>query len=138
MAFSLHNSRMPQGDLPLCLRLSQQHAAMTNPSCPSWSLSVIHPIHCVQVNSFAAQFESVGNSSSFAAVNSFYNSLTTRHSFATGGSNDHEYWGPPLTIADAIMEVRSPHCAPSAFKEFCLEALGQTSALPCHDARDAA
>jgi len=59
----------------------------------------------VQVNSFAAQFEAAGNSSSFAAVSSFFNSLTERHSFATGGSNDHEYWGPPLTMADAIMEV---------------------------------
>ena len=59
----------------------------------------------VQVNSFAAQFEVAGNSSSFAAVSSFFNSVTERHSFATGGSNDHEYWGPPLTMADAIMEV---------------------------------
>ena len=71
-------------------------------------------VYCVQVNSFAAQFESAGNSSSFAAVNSFYNSITMRHSFATGGSNDHEYWGPPLTMADAIMEVRPPHYASSA------------------------
>ena len=65
--------------------------------------------HYMQVNSFAAQFETAGNSSSFAAVNSFYNSITSRHSFATGGSNDHEYWGPSLTMADAIMEVRPPH-----------------------------
>ena len=58
-----------------------------------------------QVNSFAAQFETAGNSSSYSAVNSFFNSLTARHSFVTGGSNDHEFWGPPLTIADSVMEV---------------------------------
>ena len=59
----------------------------------------------VQVNSFAAHFETDRNSSSYAAVNSFFNTLTARHSFSTGGSNDHEYWGPPLTMADAIEEV---------------------------------
>lgn len=68
--------------------------------------------HCAQVNSFAAQFETAGNSSSYAAVNSFFDSVTSRHSFATGGSNDHEFWGPAMTMADAIMEVglASPLC----------------------------
>ena len=59
----------------------------------------------VQVNSFAAHFETDRNSSSYAAVNSFFNTLTARHSFSTGGSNDHECWGPPLTMADAIEKV---------------------------------
>ena len=59
----------------------------------------------VQVNGFAAHFETDRNSSSYAAVSSFFKILTTRHSFSTGGSNDHEYWGPPLTMADALEEV---------------------------------
>ena len=59
----------------------------------------------MQVNSFAAHFETDRNSSSYAAVNSFFITLTARHSFSTGGSNDHEYWGPPLTMADAVEEV---------------------------------
>ncbi len=90
------------------------------------------------MNSFAAQYETAGNSSSFAAVNSFFNSITTRHSFATGGSNNHEYWGPPLTMADAIMEVGPIHSTSLSWERLRLPGSHPMQAyhLPtgfCHD-----
>ncbi len=41
-----------------------------------------------------------------AAVSYFFDALTANHSFATGGSNDHEYWGPPMAMADQVAVVR--------------------------------
>ena len=87
----------------------------------------------VQVSSFAAHFETDRNSSSYAAVNSFFNALTARHSFSTGGSNDHEYWGPPLTMADAIEKV----CLYSSFSTLLPAVLPDTVGLEQPASRDA-
>jgi hypothetical protein len=59
------------------------------------------------VNGFAAQFEKGARDASYAAVTNFFSFVTTAHSFATGGSNDHEYWGPPLRVGDAVLLVRA-------------------------------
>ena len=45
-----------------------------------------------QVNGFAAHYEHTGNADSLAATRSFFHHLTTAHSFASGGSNDNEFW----------------------------------------------
>jgi len=61
----------------------------------------------LQVNGFAARFEKAGHDASYAAVTNFYTMITRAHSFATGGNNDHEYWGPPRQLADSIFLVSS-------------------------------
>ncbi len=67
-----------------------------------------HPIVlCPQVNGFAARFEKAGHELSYAAVTNFFSIVTRAHSFATGGNNDHEYWGPPRQLADSIVLVSS-------------------------------
>ncbi|CAL8460830.1 g361 [Coccomyxa elongata] len=59
--------------------------------------------HLAQVNGFAARFEKAGHESSYAAVTNFFSIVTRAHSFATGGNNDHEFWGPPRQLADSIV-----------------------------------
>ena len=66
-------------------------------------------LYICQVNGFAAAFEKAGDDVSYAAVSNFFSLVTTGHSFATGGSNDHEYWGPARTMADAVLLVRCGH-----------------------------
>ena len=66
-------------------------------------------LYICQVNGFAAAFEKAGDDVSYAAVSNFFSMVTTGHSFATGGSNDHEYWGPARTMADAVLLVRWGH-----------------------------
>ena len=63
------------------------------------------PGRCCQVNGFAAAFEKAGDDVAYAAVSNFFAMVTTGHSFATGGSNDHEFWGPARTMADAVLLV---------------------------------
>ncbi len=65
------------------------------------------PAMCVQVNGFAARFEKASHDGSYAAVTNFFSIVTRGHSFATGGNNDHEYWGPPRQLADSILLVNS-------------------------------
>ena len=68
---------------------------------------------CCQVNGFAAAFEKAGDDVSYAAVSNFFSAVTSRHSFATGGNNDHEYWGPAGSMADAVLLVRRDIAMPS-------------------------
>jgi DUF1680 family protein len=60
----------------------------------------------VQVNGFAAAFEKAQDDVGYAAVSNFFEMVTRGHSYASGGSNDHEYWGPPRAVADALLQVR--------------------------------
>lgn len=60
----------------------------------------------MQVNGFAAAFEKAGHNASYAAVSNFFSVVTSAHSFATGGNNDHEYWGAPRQLADSVLLVR--------------------------------
>ncbi|KAK9808170.1 hypothetical protein WJX73_004726 [Symbiochloris irregularis] len=58
--------------------------------------------HLAQANGMAAAFEVAQNTSQQHAVANFFRFLTAQHSYATGGSNDHEYWTAPNTIGDAL------------------------------------
>ena len=65
------------------------------------SLGLI-PQAAMQANGMAAAYEVAQNSSQQHAVANFFRFLTARHSYSTGGSNDHEYWTAPDTIGDAL------------------------------------
>lgn len=58
-----------------------------------------------QVNGFAAQAELVGHRESGAAVGNFFRMLTRDHSWASGGSNDNEAWGPPRKLGNVFDKV---------------------------------
>ncbi|DBA96514.1 hypothetical protein WJX77_003023 [Trebouxia sp. C0004] len=60
--------------------------------------------HLAQVNGFAAQYEATGDKDALTAVEHFFNVITHHHSYATGGSNDGEFWGPADQVADAISQ----------------------------------
>ena len=69
----------------------------------------------MQVNGYAAVGLVGPQSSSKLYVNesrtateTFFRLVTSAHSYATGGSNDHEFWGPPNRVADAVTFV-CPH-----------------------------
>ena len=53
-----------------------------------------------------AGFQAGGNAIYRSAVEAFFSIVTSAHSYVTGGSNDHEYWGPANTMADAVTSVR--------------------------------
>ena len=95
---------MPPADLLHCMR-SMRSRSCGRPACvrraPSRPAAPV-----TQVNGFAAAFEKAQDDVGFAAVSNFFDMVTSAHSFATGGSNDHEYWGPPRTMADSLLLVR--------------------------------
>ena len=43
-----------------------------------------------------------GNATQMAIVENFLDILQENHSFSTGGSNDHEYWGPSRMLGDQM------------------------------------
>ena len=45
-----------------------------------------------QVAGFAENYDVTGNATARRAVEHFFSIVTQHHSFATGGSNDHEFW----------------------------------------------
>jgi DUF1680 family protein len=64
-----------------------------------------------QVNGFAAGYESTGDQGRRSAAFNFFDIIVGAHSYATGGSNDGEAWGPPYQLGSTIAAVRSflPH-----------------------------
>lgn len=60
--------------------------------------------HMAQVNGFAARHEHVGDQASLAAVSHFFKHLTSAHSYASGGSNDNEFWGAPSSLGDTFQK----------------------------------
>ena len=64
--------------------------------------------HLAQVNGFAARYESTGVDSSLAATSGFWSHLTSRHSYASGGSNDNEFWGAPMKLGDTFQKASWP------------------------------
>ena len=46
-------------------------------------------------------------------VHNFVDILFANHSWATGGSNDHEWWSPPRTMLSQLVRFRSPRRTPS-------------------------
>ena len=62
----------------------------------------------LQVNGFAAGFAATGDKDRQAAVSNFFDIITGSHSYATGGNNDGEYWGPAYQLASTIAGVSRP------------------------------
>lgn len=58
--------------------------------------------HLAQANGYAAGYEIEGNSEFQVLVSNFFRYLTSGHSYATGGSNDHEFWHAANMTSDAI------------------------------------
>jgi DUF1680 family protein len=69
-------------------------------------LSGLHAnTHLAQVNGFASRFEATGDEAAAAAVVNFFDIVTSRHSYSTGGSNWFEHWGDGKALGDAIDNV---------------------------------
>ena len=64
------------------------------------------PLNRRQVVGFAGRYDAVGDKSAAGAVTNFFRIVTEHHSYATGGSNDHEVWGGADQLADAVYTVR--------------------------------
>ncbi|GIL43375.1 hypothetical protein Vafri_1144 [Volvox africanus] len=62
--------------------------------------------HLAQVAGFAEAYDTVGDEAAHNATRNFFNIVTTHHSFATGGSNDHEFWQAPDRLAHSIIEQK--------------------------------
>ncbi|KXZ56391.1 hypothetical protein GPECTOR_1g347 [Gonium pectorale] len=62
--------------------------------------------HLAQVAGFAEAYDAVGDEGARTATLKFFNIVTGHHSFATGGSNDHEFWQEPDRMASAIWKQK--------------------------------
>jgi len=70
-------------------------------------LSGLHAnTHLAQLNGFASRFEATEDEAAAAAVVNFFNIVTEKHSYSTGGSNVFEHWGEGRALGDAIDNVR--------------------------------
>ncbi len=59
----------------------------------------------MQANGFAAGWEHARDQDKLHASSTFFDILTVNHSYASGGSNNGEFWGPPQQVADAVTGV---------------------------------
>ena len=57
------------------------------------------------MNGFAAGYKTSGDEERRVATANFFNIITGTHSYATGGSNDGEYWGAPFQLGGTIAGV---------------------------------
>ncbi|EFJ44751.1 hypothetical protein VOLCADRAFT_106211 [Volvox carteri f. nagariensis] len=62
--------------------------------------------HLAQVAGFAEAYDTVGDEAARNATRNFFDIVTTHHSFATGGSNDHEFWQAPDRMADSVIKQK--------------------------------
>ena len=58
--------------------------------------------HIPEVVGNARGYELSGNATDRAIALEFFRAVTTNHSWATGGSNDGEYWGAPSRMGDQL------------------------------------
>ncbi|GFR41395.1 hypothetical protein Agub_g2074 [Astrephomene gubernaculifera] len=58
--------------------------------------------HLAQVAGFAEAYDAVGDEAARTATRNFFDIVTEHHSFATGGSNDHEFWQRPDEMATSV------------------------------------
>ncbi len=54
--------------------------------------------------------EETGNEKYWNAAVNFWRIATAHHSFAIGGQGNHEYWGPPDTVASALSNFNCEGC----------------------------
>ncbi len=61
------------------------------------------PWHCSpEVIGDANGYALTGNTTQQALVQNFLDILYENHTYATGGSNDFEWWHPPRTLGDSM------------------------------------
>eukprot|EP01062_Namystynia_karyoxenos_P069283 TRINITY_DN64807_c0_g1_i1.p1 TRINITY_DN64807_c0_g1~~TRINITY_DN64807_c0_g1_i1.p1 ORF type:complete len:863 (+),score=230.70 TRINITY_DN64807_c0_g1_i1:72-2591(+) len=66
--------------------------------------------HIPEVIGNARGFEFTGNGTDKAVVTEFFAAVTQNHSFATGGSNDMEHWGPARQLGDQMNDATQESC----------------------------
>ena len=66
--------------------------------------------HIPEIIGNARGFELTGNATDHAIVSNFFDIVTANHTFATGGSNDYEHWGPPRRLGDQLNDQTEESC----------------------------
>jgi DUF1680 family protein len=58
-----------------------------------------------QVVGFVERAEASGDPEAVAAVSNFFDMVSGPHAYATGGSNDKEFWFDPGHLAESVIMV---------------------------------
>lgn len=66
--------------------------------------------HLPQVMGDAKGWELTGNATKASIVRNFFHFLNASHTYATGGSNDHQFWGPPNALGAALDDDTEESC----------------------------
>lgn len=66
--------------------------------------------HLPQVIGQCRDYELTGDESARRIAEHFWRTLWTSHSYATGGSNNGEYWGPPNQLASSLTATNQEFC----------------------------
>ena len=66
--------------------------------------------HIPEILGNSRGYEVSGNATDLAIVTEFFHALTTNHTWATGGSNDGEYWGKPAEMGDNLNTQTEESC----------------------------
>lgn len=75
--------------------------------------------HIPQVAGQARAYEVKGDARCRRVVEVFYDALMSAHSYATGGSNVGEHWGPPNRLADTISATNQEFCTCYNHQKIC-------------------
>ena len=62
--------------------------------------------HLAQAVGFAERAEAAADTEAATAVSNFFEMVTGPHAYATGGSNDKEFWFEPGKLGEAVISVR--------------------------------
>ena len=66
--------------------------------------------HIPEITGEAVGYELTGNETQFNITINFFNILNSTRTFATGGSNDYEHWGPPFQLGDQLNTQTEESC----------------------------
>lgn len=66
--------------------------------------------HLPQVIGQCREYELTGDEGARRIAEHFWRTLWTSHSYATGGSNNGEYWGPPNQLANSLTATNQEFC----------------------------
>ena len=75
--------------------------------------------HIPQIAGQARAYELTGDQRSRKVVEFFYDVLVSSHTYATGGSNVGEHWGPPGKLASTISATNQEFCTSYNFQKIC-------------------
>jgi hypothetical protein len=67
----------------------------------------------------ARGYELTGNLTQKSIASNFFAIVTQNHSFATGGSNDHEHWGAPNMMGDQLDGETEESCTTYSDSVYC-------------------